>query len=688
MRQYELFITLNSDLSPGSGDSIAGLIDHEIAHENGFPVIPAKRLKGALRHMAKELADWGYVKEEKAEALFGKIGERESGGFKIYDATLYEIPESYFQQKLAPIKNIDALIQGLHDKRTSDILALWTMVHTKTAIDNDSGQAQTGSLRSLRVINQGLVFKSVITLNNKGDFALLEACVKALRHLGYGRTRGLGDVTCKIIPMEVKPAPQLRHDAKTTTEQSFRITLQQPVLLAGNDGLYSSSTDFIAGSALLGVFASLYVQKHGLKDEAHKDETFARLFLRGGVSFGYAYPEIEGQVFTPCPLHIQREKHGNYAYGDGYKEAPLVRKIKQLAFIGDKELLLHEPKKEMRMHHARPDDRRIGRALNDAEEGKDIEGQKGQFYYYTSLSRGQSFVGTLRGDSEDIALLMELLAERGNTIQLGRSRTAEYGEAKLTPVFELPTLTQTYKAKKGESKVAIYCETPLALQDETGRYVIEPQLFIDEMERQLGISIAIEKLFLKQTTLKGYNAKWRLPKQEKIAFDAGTVILVSTKDGFDWEKVEEELWGSDTAQGCGKVQVLSYGEVAKQKFPVEAKHWQFEPSAIGHDKVLLSLIEAELDIRQQKEHDKKDAREAAQQFAKDTVIKAIGQTKLHQLAEHFLGKANYEEDRFTKKENVAMIFKKLKTALHEKSEDFQKAFFHTLKLEVRADDNE
>ncbi|WP_107841101.1 RAMP superfamily CRISPR-associated protein [Metasolibacillus meyeri] len=689
MRQYELFITLTSDLSPGSGDSVAGLIDHEITHEQGFPVIPAKRLKGALRHMAKELVDWGYTENDKVDILFGKIGEGGSGGFKIYDATLYQIPEWYFKEKVEPIENMDALKQGLHDKNSGEILALWTMVHTKTAIDHNSGQAKTGSLRSMRVINRGLTFKSSITLDNEGDYEFLEACVKALRHLGYGRTRGLGEVTCTLSPVNItdKEVGVENSPSSTTTEmeQPFRITLQQPVLLAGNEGLYDSCANFISGSTLLGVFASLYIQARKLENEAHRDEEFARLFLRGGISFGYAYPEINGQVFTPCPLHIQREKHGSAAYREGFSDPPLVRKINQLAFIDGEKLLLHEPKKEMRMHHARPDDRRIGRALNDAKEaeGKGVDGNKGQFYYYTALSRGQSFVGTLRGNASDIALLMALLAKRGNKIQLGRSRTAEYGEATLLPLCKL---SKEDKAVKNDKKVAIYCETPLALQDKTGRYVADPQLFISQIESTLGVAITIEKTFLKQTILKGYNAKWRLPKQEKVAFDAGTVLLVSAEKDVDWQTVEKTLWGSDTAHGCGKVRVLSDKHLP-QKFTVENKHWQPVQDVAQSDEKLLSLIQKELCTRQQKELDKKEARGAAKEFAKDPAIKAIGQTKIYQLAEHFLKKAQYEEERFTKKENVKSIYEKLNIELPEKSEDFLKAFFHTLKLEVRADDN-
>ncbi|WP_341299986.1 RAMP superfamily CRISPR-associated protein [Lysinibacillus sp. FSL H8-0500] len=690
MKQYKLLITLDSDLSPGSGDSISGLIDHEITHEHGIPIIPAKRLKGALRHMAKEFFDWGYTTNEAIERLFGKIGEEKSSGFKIYDAVLYQIPKGYFESnEKITIENYNCLLQGLQQKNPNDLLALWTMVYTKTAIHNDSGQAKTGSLRSLRVINRGLVFKSTITLENEGDAKLLEDCVKALRHLGYGRTRGLGEVTCQLLSVKQKNAPI--NSAKVAAEQPFRITLKQPVLLAGNEGLYGSCTDFIPGSALLGVFASLYIHKHQLQDNAHKDETFARLFLRGAVSFGYAYPEIENKVFTPCPLHIQREKHGSFAYGDGFEQIPLVRKINQMAFIDDDTLLLHEPKKEMRMHHARPANRRIGRALNDAEEANNnqiIGDNKGQFYYYTALSRGQSFVGTLRGEQEDIKLLMELLAERDNTIQLGRSRTAEYGEATMTALPQSFVLTKKYKAAKNEKKVAIYFETPLAFQDETGRYVLEPQLLIEEMERKLGVSFTIEKSFFKQTTLKGYNAKWRLPKQEKVAFDAGTVLIVSTQENIDWTTVEKTLWGSDLAQGCGKVQVLTYEGLAKQ-FPVKNEQWQLQKIAMEHDEAL-SQIEVALCTRHQKELDKKAAIDAAKKFMKKPEIKAIGQTKLHQLTEFFISeKPKYKKERFIKKgEALANVFKELEKEVVNKSSDFKKIFFHTLKLEVRANGNE
>ncbi|MFU0791765.1 MAG: RAMP superfamily protein [Virgibacillus proomii] len=697
MPKYKLTITLQSDLSPGSGDSIAGVVDHDITHEHGIPTIPAKRIKGALRGVAKEFVDWGFASQCEVDQLFGKPGAQYSSRFKIYDAKLASIPAGYFDNKdVVKVDDYDTFIAQIKKHDTAKVLSLFTMLYTKTATEH--GQAETGSLRTIRVINRDLVFKSIIELETNAQAALLNDCVKGLRHLGYGRTRGLGEVECKLEEdrSSVETGIKLNVAIKNSDQedqfvkQVLRITLQQPTLLAGSKGLYYSCTDFVPGSALLGVFASLYIKKHNLEDDAHKNSDFARLFLRGDVSFGYAYPEVVGKVFMPCPAHIQRIKNENRAMLEEKKTDPTIvlRKINSLAYMEEStnELLLHVPAKEFRMHHSRPEDRRIGRAVNDTKGAEIVEGEKGQFYYYIALCKGQSFISELKGKQKDIQMLVSLLKEVDHTIHLGRSRTAEYGAAKVEMVDKTPNVG-VIKAQKGDQKVAIYLVTPLTLQNEVGRYVVDAELLIAQLERELGAPLKVEKMYLKETVLTGYNAKWRLPKQEKLALDAGTVLIVSTQaKDVDWSLVEEQQWGTETGQGCGEISVLRYTQINKQ-FTCKSMN-KLKKDDI-HVTQLQSVNQYIIDQLQANETAKKTqakAIQAAQKFIKKhPAIKSIGQTKLFQLKKYFLDKDPEldKEKLFSKLPN--QLGEILEKHLRDKGNIYQQYFFHTIKLELRKD---
>ncbi|RFA34228.1 hypothetical protein CAI16_12120 [Virgibacillus dokdonensis] len=695
MPKYELTITLDSDVSPGSGDSIAGVVDHDITHEYGIPIIPAKRLKGALRGVAKEFVDWGFTSSSKVDELFGKPGEQYRSGIKIYDAKLASIPKEYFaNEEDKEIDVNDTFLAQIKQLDTAKVLPLFTMLYTKTATEN--GQAQTGSLRTIRAINRGLVFKSIIELENDEQKKLLCDCVKGLRHLGYGRTRGLGEVSCKLKMIKGEPKKKRNfimkenysNQEEQSVNQAIRITLQQPTLLAGSKGLYYSCTDFVPGSALLGVFASLYIKKHNLGKKAHKDPEFVRLFLRGDVSFGYAYPEVDKKVFMPCPAHIQRVKNENRAMLEEKKTDPtiMLRKINSLAYMQENELLLHEPAKEFRMHHARPENRRIGRAVNDTKGTKDLDGKKGQFYYYTALQKGQHFIGELKGKQEDVQMLASLLNDVNGIIHLGRSRTAEYGAAKVDVVNKEPHMGGFLKAKKGDSKVAIYLATPLTLQNEIGRYVADVELFITQLEREIEATLKVEKMYIKETVLTGYNAKWRLPKQEKQALDAGTVLIVSTQNKeVDWSLVEKQQWGAATEEGCGEIRVLQYEGTSNEVecISISKKLQEKQLTQRDHSLDCVHYIEGALENRNKDILDNKEAIHLAKEMLDE--LKQYSKSKIYQLEQY----VRYDENNFTLPKSFPNLLKDIgDKKLKNQSKVFIDAFFHTIKLEVRKDGKE
>ena len=73
-------------------------------------------------------------------------------------------------------------------------------------MDYDTGTAEDGTLRSMRVINKGFVFKADVQIEDtpEGQKAerMLEQCVKIFTHLGLARTRGLGEIYVRLASEE------------------------------------------------------------------------------------------------------------------------------------------------------------------------------------------------------------------------------------------------------------------------------------------------------------------------------------------------------------------------------------------------------------------------------------------------------------------------------------------------------
>ena len=141
-RNYELVITLKSELCLGSGYSYAGIIDSDICYDAyGIPYIAAKRIKGCLREAAEMI---GFSKKER-DQIFGRRGE--DGGNSIY------IENGYIEDYAHILSDCQTL-EG--DQRqyitTQGILAQFTTVKAQTKI-NDYGAAEDNSLRFTRIVN-------------------------------------------------------------------------------------------------------------------------------------------------------------------------------------------------------------------------------------------------------------------------------------------------------------------------------------------------------------------------------------------------------------------------------------------------------------------------------------------------------------------------------------------------------
>ena len=102
------------------------------------------------------------------------------------------------------------------------------------------------------------------------------------------------------------------------------------------------------------------------------------------------------------------------------KKKPKKRLSRRYAMTWQSFLGTQGVKVERNYHHARAGDRRKGRALEN----------DGNLFTYEAIQANQSFQGAVLGSKVDLEKLQEWLKEV-DSIGIGRSRSAQYGEAEL-----------------------------------------------------------------------------------------------------------------------------------------------------------------------------------------------------------------------------------------------------------------
>jgi CRISPR/Cas system CSM-associated protein Csm3 (group 7 of RAMP superfamily) len=200
MIQYQIRIRLLSETTFGRGDGVAGIIDREVEQDaDGMPYLRGRTLKGLLceeaDNMIATISDQS-VREQwlaVADRLFGQPGSTlgTQSLMHVGDACL---PEAFRQAISAAVK--------LKQITQTEVLNSLTTVRRQTAIDENSGIAAEGSLRSFRVILREQKFTANLLFHQDlkpGMLTLLQISILALRRTGSSRNRGLGHVQCQLL---------------------------------------------------------------------------------------------------------------------------------------------------------------------------------------------------------------------------------------------------------------------------------------------------------------------------------------------------------------------------------------------------------------------------------------------------------------------------------------------------------
>ena len=529
LMKTKLRIQLKSDLCAASGEGLGSLIDTDVCYDKyGFPYIPSKRIKGLLREAFMEYLDWEKDSEKRTklelleEKLFGVENANNSCDLKIDNAYLM---------------NADKLIQDIvsvEDKykkylTKERIMSLYTDVRYQTAVDRKTGVAKENSLRNIRVVEAGNVFQADLECETEEELAVLQKCVKLVQHMGHNRTRGFGEVVCKIADcLESEDAAKDSYSFDLDRDYEIKLVLKAESNIMVSKQFSEVSENYIPGSNILGSIANKYILDHNIEDFSHLSNSYIHLFLDGSVTYSNAYitdVTKNGEIieYYPAPLSYARVKNQNNVYRN--RMLDVVDQNIQLSNFGEKYVSLDgnnyvkEVETSEQYHHQRAKDKSIGH-VSDKVDG-------GSFYQFLSIDKGQYFEATIHGTGR-LLMDIEKYIREGEVLRVGKSKTAEYG--KLT--VSKRVIQECLNEKKECSKFAVVLTSPVILIDEDKVEIAKDYKTLVSALKKLFQREDLEavKSFVGYSEESGYNAIWNLPKEQLVSYAAGTTIVFEAKD--------------------------------------------------------------------------------------------------------------------------------------------------------------
>ena len=411
----------------------------------------------------------------------------------------------------------------------------------------------------------------------------------------------------------------------------YRVTTLTPLLISQNSGDPNTvaSKEYIPGSAILGLTAWLYIQKHNLAEKAHENEVFRELFLSNHVSFGNAYimtktTQDSWERNFPLPLSLQKKKYKQINDETNNEISDLLFNTQQeqtKAVGGYGRLSCDENKKYLH-------EQKVSKSLNFHHSRSSETGVVADIFNYESIDAGQVFSGLITGDQASLETIKTILESKEFT-SIGRSRHAQYGQIKI----ELQTI-QDFQGEiqldpaNPQGKISLTLLSPAILYNKNGFSEASETLLQGEINRIAEMNCKIKKSFFRTTEVESYVSVWNMPRPSETAFTAGSCFLFSS------DKVSPKSLESLLIQGVGERRNEGFGRVAlnwQQPSPLTSKSEEETPeeedqSENSQSQSLPKLTEGIVAQIVAKEHDNfliKKAIEEAKEFTTSLPSKSL-----------------------------------------------------------------
>jgi len=577
----------------GSGEGSATIDIDIIFDDYGLPYIPSRRIKGILRSSAEEICDiLGINGKNLIEQIFGMHGKKEG---KIRIDTLRILEYEDIIDGLKSIKNNGKLkIGNLVTKNR--IINHFTEIRQQTAI-NEDGVAQEHSVRTIRVIKPNLTFEGEIqeidVLSEK-EKALLYLAAFIFRRIGTARSRGFGEVKCKIKQIgvssineainKIKNETQIKNDKKDLTTKnannfdknflksyanikklSIIIKTCSPVLISKQVGEQNTvnTKKYFPSTSILGLFASKFIKKYNLKENAHENAIFRSFFLDEKLFFTPAFPFKSEMEFYPTPLFLEKEKRMPEEpylpiYNVIYNEPENVETEPLGGFLAIRENNAYKyvPKTVFYFHN-------VKKSFSGKNERR--------IFYYEAIDEGEEFKGYIMGNETILNEFIQIF-EKQIRAYMGRSKTAQYGKVEIT-LGNIEDMSVELKSKE----FILEFLSPVILYNDHGFQDISEKILNNYLNEFFGCTVEIKKSIVKYDFHEKFMGIWKMKTPREITIAPRSVFEIRVENCDNLEEKLRELTiygvGEGRARGFGKVKVFEdlYDEYTLQNLSVRPK---------------------------------------------------------------------------------------------------------------------
>lgn len=577
----KIIIKLRSDLCTCSGETYNSIVDTDVVYDGyGIPYIPAKRIKGCIREAALEMLEFGIIQQNIYDRLFGKEGSQSS---------LFVISNAYIRDYEATKNALKACSdKGLVSQQ--NVLSQYTSTRTQTAVDLETGVADENSLRTMRVVNKGLVFEAKCSLNGGSEEKeALKQAVSLVKHMGMSRTRGLGLVELVLTDEKEEHISNVKitkGQLEAHNKLRYQIHLKSSMICKSAQGNQADTQDYIAGSKVLGLLA-------GALGEAEYREL---LDQEDEVIVTNAYITSHGHRCVPGRISLQKEKDQPYDENGGMTILDMLYepdiKGRQMSpakvSYMDKEKTVADVMTEISYHHQRPKDKSIGRATGK-EDGS-------SFYQLCSISAEQDFSGYIYANRKQAEMILDAV-EKLENVRMGYGKSSEFGAVD----FVIDSVEQEKTESEMVHKAVLTLASDVILYNENGALTTDIETLKSYLEDAAGITdLQIENPFLQFTAIGGFNVRWRRRKPIFYALGKGSTCLISSKTGFDINTLNRAFIGERVLEGYGEILVEKSAEtpevyIRKNTFENNSGNTTCDDSA----DIIQRLLQSEFERRMQ-----------------------------------------------------------------------------------------
>lgn len=308
----------------------------------------------------------------------------------------------------------------------------------------------------------------------------------------------------------------------------FQIELLEETVISSRAATVGGheSLDYIPGQTLLGACAAQLYRSLGAKRFA--------VFHAGRVRFGNALPYC-GEPLFPMPLSWHQDKLAP-ASSAGHLDPECVFNFQHLEPDGWRRLKEGAQAQQIRSGYVGLTGRLFSPAralrMKTAIDTESKRAAEGQLFGYQSIPRGSRFYGAVEFDpSIDKETRREITSALQGEILLGRSRSAEYGRARLSSMEMEDPVQQ--RAAPGD-RLTLWLLSDLALCDPLGQPTLEPTLSnlgVESDRDDPAELIDWGGSYIRSRRYSPWNGYRRAPDLERWVIQQGSVITLRLPPG-------------------------------------------------------------------------------------------------------------------------------------------------------------